>query len=221
MSTLVNYLIADAAQTIGDPNKQRVTSDQWLLFYNQALRKLCEKANVLRLRSLFSLEADADYTYPPEMTVMTGMEVTDTPGDPDSWRECKEMFEDEFRERVSSRYPNATLPTHYFATSGWFSLIPRPTAEIIYGARITYFGLPVRVVDLTTALLETPDFTQDYVSRRMVISADEARNRLVEAKAALELWEAEVQGLQDKFDDRSQDRPSTIAPRRNRFAGMS
>lgn len=220
MSTLVSQLIDDAAQQIGDPNKERIPPEQWLSIYNQSIRKLCEKVNILKFRNIFSLSTNQAYTYPLEMTVMTGLEATETAGDDDSWRSLDEMFEDEFRSRTSTRYPSASIPTHYFATAGWFYLIPRPSAAIVGGGRITHFGLPDRVIDITTATVQTEAITEEYIINRMVVAANFARNRLVEAKAALEIWEAETQTLQDKLDDRSQDRRSSVAPRKNRFQGM-
>lgn len=220
MSTNVSSLVDDAAQAIGDPNKQRVQSSQWLSIYNRSLRELCEKANVLKFRDSFTLNPVAIYDYPEQMIVMTDIHVTETPGDESTFRFLDEYFEDEFRRRTSSFYPTASLPTHYYATSGWFYLTPIPTVQIVNGGCITYFGLPDRVLDLATAMVQTDDFTQDYIIRRMIIHGLESRNRLVEARSALEMWEADMQTLQDKLDDRSQDRRSSIAPRKNRFAGM-
>ena len=223
MSTPAIALVTDAALAIGDPNNQRVTLAQWNSIYNRSLRELCQKANVLKFRSVFALEPTAAYSYPPEMTVMTGMEATETPADDESFRTLGELFTDEFRAETSTRYPVATIPGRYHPTSNWFYFVPRPQAEILGGGRITYYGLPDRVVDeaaLAVANLQTADFTQDLVTRRMIVYGMQARNRLVEARAEMELWDADVQTLVDRLDDRSQDRPSTIAPRRNRFAGM-
>lgn len=220
MSTNVSILVEDAAQAIGDPNKQRVQLSQWLSIYNRSLRELCQKANVLRSRDVFTLDPVTVYTYPEHMTVMTAIEVSETPSDEGSFRYLNEMFEDEFRRRTSAFFPTASLPTHYFATSSFYYLVPMVTAQIVGGGCITHFGLPTRVLDISTAVVETPDFTQDYIIRRMIIHGLESRNRLVEARAALEMWNADMDTLQDKLDDRSQDRRSSIAPRRNRLAGM-
>lgn len=221
MATLVSYLIDDAAQAIGDPNKQRIKTPQWLSIYNQAARQLCQKANVLQFRGIFTLSPVGAYLYPPEMTVMTSLEVTDSPNDDESFRFLDEIFEDQFRGRVSARYPTASLPDSYFAAANWVYLVGRPETSITGGGRITYYGLPDRVTDAVAGVVQTDDFTQDYLIRRMVIGAMEARNRIVEARAALELWEKDVVTLQDKFGDRSQDRRSTLAPRRARYSRMN
>jgi hypothetical protein len=221
MSTLVSYLVDDAAQAIGDPNKQRVQTSQWLSIYNRSNRELCQKANILKFRDSFKLVANRRiYDYPEQMTVMTDIHVSETPTDESSFRYLSEYFEDEFRERTSALYPAATLPTHYHATSGWFYLVPMVSADIVDGGCITYFGLPDRLAEIGTNVMQVDDLAQDYLIRRMIIHGLESRNRLVEARAALEMWNADLETLQDKLDDRSQDRRSSIAPRRNRFAGM-
>lgn len=221
MSTPVSYLVDDAAQAIGDPNKQRVQLSQWLSIYNRSNRELCEKANVLRFIDEFDLVADQKkYDYPQTMTVMNGIHVTQTPTDETTFRWIKEYFEDEFRRMTSSNYPTASLPTGYFATSGWFYLVPAVDTTIVSGACIDYFGLPDRITDLNGAVMQVDDLAQDYLIRRMIVHGLESRNRLVEAQEALATWQADVESLQDKLDDRSQDRRSSIAPRRNRYWGM-
>jgi hypothetical protein len=220
LSTPVSYLVDDAAQAIGDPNKERVSLAMWKSIFNRSLRELCEKANVLKSQDVFTIGPVTRYPYPEHMTVLSGVEVSDTPSDEGSFRTLDEIFEDEFRELTSRRFPTASLPTYYFATSSFYYLIPMAENQIVDGGCTTHFGLPERVEDITTALLETPDFTQDYVIRRMIIHGMEARNRWEEAKTSLALWNADVETLQDKMDDRSLDRRSSIAPRRNRLAGM-
>lgn len=225
MSTVVTQLIDDAALEIGDPNKQRVSLSQWLSIYNRSNREVCQKANILRFQDKFTLIAawPKGYAYPELMTVMTGIHVSDTPGDDNSFRALDEMFEDDWRASTYAHYPSASLPTHYFATAGWFHLYPMVDAEIVGGGCITYYGLPDRITmdQLTSGIvMQLPDMAQDYLMRRMIIHGMVSRNRLVEAKTELELWDADMATFQDKLDDRSQDRRSSIAPRKNRFAGM-
>lgn len=220
MSLPVSYLVDDAALKIGDPNKTRVSPSEWALFYNQSARELCEKADVLQYRSTFNLTTEALYPYPDEMTTMARLEVTETPSDADSYRIVNEKFEDEFRALTSNRYPTATIPDFYFADRIGFYLIPRPEATIAEGGRITYFGLPDRIFDVTTATYQLPEFTQDYVLRRMVVYGKTARHRIDEANAELQQWYADVEGLQDKVEDRSNDRRSSLRPRRSPYAGM-
>lgn len=221
MSTPISYLVDDAAQAIGDPNKERVQIAQWLSIYNRSLRELCQKANVLKTQDIFTLSAGvARYAYPGHMTVMSGLEVSDTPADEGSFRSLRELFEDEFRARTSVFYPTASLPTHYYCTPSFYYLVPMAEVEIVAGGCLTHFGLPEERVTSIDALMETPDFTQDYLITRMVIFGMEARNRWQEAKDMLAIWNADVESLQDKMEDRSEDRRSTLAPRRNRFAGM-
>lgn len=224
MSTLITDLIADAAFEIGDPNKQRVSMSQWTSIYNRSNRELCQKANILPLSEKFTLVAGQQrYSYPAGMVVMTGIRVTETPSDETTARYLKEIFEDEFRELTDAMYPSASLPDYYFATTGWFNLVGTVTAEIVGGACITYFGLPDRITEAQITggqVMQVPDFAQDYLLRRMVIHGQQARNRLVEAKSALDIWYSDMESLQDKLEDRSQDRRSSIAPRKSRFVGM-
>jgi hypothetical protein len=220
MSLPVSYLVDDAARKIGDPNKTRVQLADWTLFYNQSTRELCQKADVMQYRATFNLGTQAAYKYPDEMTTMTALEVTETPSDGDSWRFLTEKFEDEWRSEVSSRYPSATLPQHYFADKLGFFLVPRPTAAITGGGRITYFGLTDRIFDTQTADFQLPEFCQDLVVRRMVIHGLMARNRLVQAEGELKVWYADVGDLGDAMEDRARDRRSSIRPRVNRMAGM-
>lgn len=221
MSLLVSNLVNDAAVKIGDPNQVRVRSSDWLLFYNQSVRELCEKADVMQYRADFNLGTQALYPYPDEMTTMARLEVTETPSDADSWRIVTEKFEDEFRAMTTTRYPVGSLPDHYFADKVGFYLIPRPAVAIVGGGRTTYFGLADRITDTATATYQLPEFTQDYVVRRMTIYGKMARHRITEANAELEQWFADVEGLMDKMEDRSKDRRSSLAPRRNRYAGMN
>jgi hypothetical protein len=216
----VDFLVGDAALKIGDPSRTRVQNPDWVLFYNQSARELCQKADVLRCRGVFDLSTEDAYPYPSDMTQMTGIEVTETPADPDSWRWLDESFEDEFRSEVDGHYPSATLPERYFADKTWFFVIPRCTAAIVGGARISHFKIPARISDLAVATYELPEFTQDYVIRRMVIYAKFARNRIVEADAELKQWYADVEGLTSKIDDRSNDRRSGIRQSRDRYRGM-
>lgn len=220
MALLVTYLVDDAARKIGDPNKQRVQNADWLLFYNQSGRELCEKANVLQYRATFDLGAQALYPYPDEMTQLARVEINETPSNADSWRFLKERFEDEFRAETDVLYPTATIPERYFADKVGFYLMPRPTATIVGGGRMTYYGLPDRLFDLVGANFQLPEFTQDYVIRRMVVYGKTARNRLTEASAELSQWYADIEGLQDKMEDRSDDRRSSMRPRRNPYSGM-
>lgn len=224
MSTFIQSVIDDAAVAIGDPNKQRVSMASWTLFYNRSNRELCAKANILRFSDQFDLIANQrKYSYPQGMVVMTGIRVSETPSDENSFKVVNEIFEDEFREKTDRLYPTETLPSEYFATASWFHLVGAAAAEIQDGGCITYFGLPDRIT-LTqieaNQVLQIPDFAQDYLLQRMIIYGMRARNRYAEAKGELELWNADMETLQDKLEDRSQDRRSSLAPRRNRFAGM-
>src|SRR3989304_4791231 len=156
MSLPVSYLVDDAALKIGDPKKTRVTNPEWTLFYNQSARERVEKADVMQYRATFNLTTEELYPYPAEMTQMARLEATETPSDKFSFREVTEKFEDEFRQMTSGRYPDSTIPEHYFADKTGFYLIPRPTAFIAAAGRITYFGLPDRIFDATVAIFPLP-----------------------------------------------------------------
>lgn len=224
MSTLISTVIDECALKIGDPNKQRITLSQWVTIYNMSNREMCSMANILKFQDEFDLVANQKtYDYPEGMVQCTDIHVSETPDDETTFKFLNEIFEDEYRERVDSLFPSATLPTEYYATPSWFSLVPMASAGIVDGGCITYFGLPDEISESAVSggeVLQVPDFTRDYLRRRMLIHAMEARNRLTEAKAALEIWMAEMEGLQDKLEDRSLDRRSSLAPRKNRYAGM-
>lgn len=224
MSTLIQEVIDDAAQAIGDPNKQRVSMALWTSIYNRSNRELCQKANVLRLSDKFDLKANQrKYAYPAGMVVAAGIRVSETPSDENSFQDVGEIFQDTFRRMTDALYPTETLPSYYFATSSWFHLVGTATAEIKNGGCITYFGLPDRIT-LTQIeageVLQVPDFAQDYLLKRMIIHGLNARNRREEARDELQLWNADMESLQDKLEDRSVDRRASLAPRRDRFAGM-
>jgi len=228
MSTLVSYLIDDAAAEVGDPNKTRIALPQWLSIYNRANRELCTKANILPFSDSFDLRPlDPDtgrpqqrYAYPEQMTVLKSIEVSETPDDDNSFRYLNEMFEDEFRERTASSYPTNTLPDSYFADAAWFFLVPIVTATIEEGGWITYYGLPDRIDNVAGAIMQVDDFAQDYLLRRMIIVGLSARNRHAEAATQLAIWDKDMEGLQDKLNDRSQDRRPSLAPRRSPYRGM-
>lgn len=219
MSIPITYLINDAALLIGDPNKTRVTLDEWVLFFNQAARALCEKADVYQLCSKFDLSTERRFAYPTEMTQATRIAVTETPDDEATFKYLKEKFEDEWRAETDGHYPSETVPTHYFAERSGFYLLPRALVAIPEALEITYFGIPDRVTD-STAAYPLPESTQDYVIRRMVIASKLARNRVAEANADFELWNADVEGLQVRIEDPSNDRRSSLQPRRRPYAGM-
>lgn len=220
MSIPISYLIDEAANKFGDPNKTRVNGPLWLTFFNESTRELSTKADIAQYRDSFTLGTNPIYPFPDAMVHMVRLEVNEQPvTDPVGWRIVEEIFEDEWRARTSTRYPSATIPDAYFVEKGWFWLIPAPEAPITNGAIITYFGLPDRATD-PLSTYQLPEFTQDYIIRRMVIHAKFARNRIVEGQADLKLWYDDVEGLQDKMDDRSSDRRSNIRPRRNLIAGM-
>lgn len=227
MSTTVSQVIDDAAMAFGDPNKQRVETPHWLSIYNRANRELGEKLKIFRFIDEFDLlRLDPDtgemlqkYAYPDGMVVMNGIHVSETPSDRATYRWIGEIFEDEFRDRTSGLYPTATIPDSYYATSAWVYLVPAVTADIVDGACIDYFGLPQDVTDVSTNM-QAPGLARDYLLRRMVVHAMMATNRVAEANAELELWNADMTGLQDKLEDRSNDRRASLAPRRPRYQGM-
>lgn len=223
MSTLISSLVNDAALEIGDPNKQRVTLAHWHSIYNRSNRELGQKANIFRFLDQFDLVvAQMKYDYPEGMVVMNGIRVSETPADETTFTDLKEIFEDEWRARTRSIYPSATKPDSYFATSNWFWLVPMAEATIEDGACIDYFGIPdtVSYEDFLNGPIQAEDFAQDYLVRRMVIHGMEARNRWAEAERSLALWNADMESLQDKLEDRSQDRRSSLRNRRSPFAGM-
>jgi hypothetical protein len=225
MSTLIADVVNDAAIEIGDPNKQRVQMLQWHSFYNSSNREMGERADVFRFLDEFDLVADQPrYEYPPGMTSMAGLRVSETPSDQTTFRVVKQMFEDEWRNSTDAIYPKGTLPSHYFPTTGWFWVVPMAEATIVKGGCLDYFGIPDSVTyDYFTnpsSVIQAPDFARDYLRRRIVIYGMAARNRLVEAKTAYEMWEADMQGFQDRLQRRSKDRRSSFAPRKNRYAGM-
>jgi hypothetical protein len=219
-SVLVSYMVDDAARAIGDPNKTRVSNADWTSFFNRSARELCEKANVLQYRSIFNLGTQALYPYPDEMVVLSRIEINETPTNDDTWRPLDEKFEDEFRSLTTNTYPTGTVPDSYFSDQGGFYLIPRPAAALADAGRMIFFGLPDRISDVTTATFQLIDIAQDYVTRRMIVYGLKARNRHVEAQSELAQWFTDVEGLQDKLEDRSHDRRSSLRPRRAPMFGM-
>lgn len=224
MSVVILDVINDAATEIGDPQKTRISLAQWVTIYNSSNREVCEKAKILRLQDKFTLVASqTKYAYPATMIQMRTIHVSETPDDELSFRSIREIFEDEFRSLTGFIYPTAALPDFYFSTASWFNLVPAVSAEIVGGGCVDHFGLPDRISQTqveASEILQIPDFAQDYLQRRMVIRAMRMRNRLVEAKEAYEEWLGEMDGLHDMFEDRSDDRRSSLAPRRNRYQGM-
>lgn len=222
MSTYVLSLIDDAAKAIGDPNKQRVELSQWLSIYNRSNRAMCEKVDLLRKADKFSLvQNQTRYKYPATMTRLCGIQVSETPTDESSFRWLDEMFEDEFRDAVRGRYPLESLPSRYFATSSWWYLIGAAEVAIADGGCIDYFSLPDEITDLSTnPVIQVDDIARDYITEHMIALSMQSRNRWTESALALQAWEARAEGLIDKLEDRSDDRRSTLSPRRNRMAGM-
>lgn len=221
MSLSVDYLISDAALKIGDVNRTRVRDVEWVLFYNQAVRELCEKANVLEFQGLFDTLPTDRYGYPWRATAITKFEAQAIAGDANTFFKLDELREDEFTARTDRLYPPMDPPLEYFPRRNWFHLVGKPTTTVVQGGRLTYFGIPDRIFDLPSAIFPLPEFCQDYVIRRLVIAAKYARDRIGEADAELKQWIVDVaEGLQDKMEDRVDDRRPAIRPTRAPMAGM-
>lgn len=209
MSFRVSDIAADGSLVIGDDRYSRVTRDNWLTFVKKRSRLLCMRLNLVKRRAYFTITADdALHTLPTNCVQMTRLQFTSTPSDVNTFGDLTEMFEDEFRASTSNCYPTGD-PQRYFTDQGFFYLIPKPTTEVVLGGRIEYWGLP-DTVSAQADFVPLPDTMQDILLQGCVVDAQRKMEKYPEADRLEAEWEANIDRLRNKVEDRSNDRRSKV-----------
>lgn len=206
-------IINDGATRIGDAAFNAVSRDKWLQFFNARARHLATRLRLVKRRALFSIEADNElYTFPDNMVVMTRLEFTTTPSDRRTFRDLKELFEEEWREATSSCYPTGD-PTRYFADQGFFYLWPMPSASYTRGGRLTYWGLPNEIVLPDSEAQPFADSMRNLLLEGMLADAYDVLEKYDKAQAQEAKFEALTAQTRLNLEDRSDDRRTVLMPR--------
>lgn len=206
-------IINECAIRFGDRAFNSVDRDKWLSFMNERARGLATRLRLVKRRALFSIEADNElYTFPDNMVVMTRMEFTPTPNDRTTFRDLREMFEEEWRGATTNTYPTGD-PTRYYADQGFFYLYPLPAASYTRGGRLTYWGLPNEVVNYDIDLQPFADSMKNALVEGMLSDAYDAIEKYDVAAKQEAKFEKIVAQAQLNLEDRSEDRRQVLMPR--------
>lgn len=223
MSTPATTPINEAAALVGDPAFTRITQPTWTVFLNTAARDLARKMRLIRRAATFDLVAnDPEYALPSDCIQIIGMQYNLTPSDQTTWMKAKEMFEDEHQVATNGSY-SAGNPTRYLPRPDTFMFYPMPDTTIAAGGKITYWGMPDEVTNISSQSIPVMDFLRDSLRDRMVTFALRRLEKWDAASMAEKEWEAALTVDRDRFEDRSADRRTALRPRSSwtRFSGQT
>jgi len=221
---LADWLASTAARLLGDPNRQRVTTEHWIDAYNLSMGDICSTYDILQFEQLADLPLDGIVTYPEENTRISEVAVNSTPSDPSTWRVCREKFQDEYRLlTIDTGLPNQDLPDWYFADQNYLRLGARLAADIVGGLRLTHFGVPEIVTDLTVTYMPLPSFLRSYAMERMLIYGLRGDDRDQQADDHESRWNQREGWVRNKLEDKSADRLDAIRPKADvvKYGGMA
>lgn len=224
MAVLAEWLSTSGAKLIGDPNRQRVTPEAWLVAYNLSMNDICSLYDILQFEMIADLPIDGLATYPQAAMRISEVAVNEAPADPLSrWKVLEEKFQDEYRRETVNGLPSQALPDWYFADTGYLRLGAQLAADIAGGLRLTHFSVPDEAFDLTTTYMPLPDFMRSYAMERMMIYALRSDDRDDQADDHENRWNQRESWIRNKLEDRSVDRPDAIRPKSNinKYGGMA
>lgn len=222
MPISVESIINEVVREIGDAPKNRILEQDWIQFYNDTLESMTRRYKVLEQDATFDIEIEDRYLYPEDMVQMKRLSATSTPSDPESYREVREKFEDEIRDRERWGKPLGDSYEGYWARATFLQLTPKPTVAVTDGLLISYWKLATRITVVADVELELPAMFRSLVRDRMLIFAKRRLTRYDEMAADLAAWEAELALSAPPIEDRSDDRRSALRPRsaRRGFEGQ-
>lgn len=220
---LADWLTTIAATMVGDPDRGRIKTADWLQFYNLSMNDICSLYDIVQFEQVAALPADALCSYPAESTRISRVEANATPADATTWVTVGEIFEDEWRRHTVSGVPTSDIPRVYFADQGYLRLGAKITADIANGLKITHYGVPDNATDLTVTYMPLPNFMKSYAAERMAIYGLRSDNRDAQANEWEDRWNQREGFIRMKLEDKSTDRRDAIRPAaaRNRFGGMA
>jgi len=215
MSTPVGDIISAALYEIGDPNGKSTKRPAMLGFYNRAQRKLARGLRCLETDYYFNLQANEPrYYYPDDNIQISGIRISQVaqPSSLGDYYWLRERFRDEWRNATDGYRPSSQV-WGYHARANWFELLDAPVADVDDGGIVTTWHLPQEVVTETSAtLMELPDSMRDAVQEGMQILARLTGRERAAAMDDWKRWVDEIEAEREKFEDRSDDRRSSIRP---------
>jgi hypothetical protein len=220
---LADWLVNAAATMLGDPNRGRIKTPDWLIHYNLSMNDICSLYDILQFESLADLPADGLASYPVESTRISEVAVNETPAVATAWRVLDEKFQDEYRDLTRLGLPSVARPEWYFADQGYIRLGGTLAADIVGGLRSTFYGVPDEALDLTLTHMPLPNFMRSYAVERILIYALRQDERESEAADYENRWNQRETWIRNKLEDRSVDRRDAIRPRGStrKYGGMA
>lgn len=215
MSTFVTDLITSALLEIGDKDGHRTTRAEMLLYFNRTQRALATGLRCLQTDYYFNLVANEPrYVYPEDAVQISGIRISRVavPTSLEDYYWLGEFFNDEFRMATHGMRPSATVYA-YHARPEWFELLNAPVADVVDGGIVTTWRNAARLPSETSsATMELPDWLDNVVIEGMKILARMSGRERAAAMSDWQRWTAEIDGLREKVEDRSDDRRAAIRP---------
>lgn len=216
MSVFVKSIMDDAAITIGDPDYRRVTVNEMHKFYNRTARIVARRLKTIEYEAFFDLQANDLYKLPDDCIQVRKLFVTESPSDSESYYSLDEIFEDEFSGLTNRARPSGS-PRCYYVRQGYFHVYPKPSAVVLNGGKMIYWGMPPTSYNYTTDVIPFSDLVQDTLTEGVVVYALKRMSRLDEAAAREREWYESMNIDRNVMEDRSGDkRPSLRARSRYR-----
>jgi len=223
MAVLIDWVISAAARHIGDPDRGRIRTPQWLEIATLSLNDICMKYNALKVEVEFDLPADGIVTYPDDLVSVHEVRASSTPTVESSFQKLDEKFRDEWDIIMLRGLPVQELPLVYMADKDYIRLGATLGADIVDGGRMSYFAVPPVVTDATTMYMPLPDLLRSYFMQRMVVYALFADERDTLAREEEALWNAREEEIRSKIDHRTVDRRESMraASGQRKYRGMA
>ena len=215
MSTNVTDLLTRSLMEIDDRDAKRTTRPDMLVYFNRVQEKLAAQLRCLETDYYFDLFKDEPrYKYPEDNVQMTGMRISSVPAPTQlgDYFWVREFFSDEFRGATSGMRPSGSVYA-YHARASWVELLDAPTADVVDGGIITVWRIPQWItVEGSGVVMELPDWMRGVVQEGMMILARITGRERAAALDDWQRWENDIDGLREKFEDRSDDRRPALRP---------
>jgi hypothetical protein len=208
--SLVIDIIAQGASIVSDPRQQAIDPLRWLQLYNNAMEWVCRRFRVIERDATFDFEvAEERYPYPDDETIgamvqMRRLQYSPTPTDRNSYRPIRERAEHKARRSTEGQYPQGE-PWFYWSRTNYFQVYPQPTETVAASGLISYWSLPIPVVDVVGAVFELPPKTRLIVVDLVGAFGKRELNRFDEAQAMMNQIERELAQFYDKIEDMTDD----------------
>lgn len=202
MSVTASEILTEFYLSTSDPRLKRLTSDEAIIWLNQASRDLARKLKLVEYMDTFTTVDEDAYQLPDGCIVVTRMDWTATPSAGD-YKKLAEMSKTEFEMLTNGPYP-VCEPYAYYVRASFFHLVGRPAVETVDGGRIHYYGVPDRVTGVSDTI-KLADYMRDNIRNGMMILALEKLEEI--ERGSYQSW---VASIPDDREDRSRDRRPNI-----------